>query len=902
MQQTELLVPTGTTHTVWFLLPSGWSHQLVAAASLPRLHCTCMAPSAGASGRPSRRPHWLSVVLAAVATTEATASAAACCGSVFRDAGPAGDSTPAACALGWWALVTTTVWETDLDSGVAFTDMGWLEYNTENDTHAGTHAGVWENDLDSGVAFTDIGWLEYNTENDKHAGTHAGTDFDVQRDHEDTEGDDVCGEGVDTDGGVGDDDGDNHRGYDEHAGDSDAPFFVRAARGRTDWGLSYLRTTCRRGWTRRRGWTLTFDCTLHLVFLATVVAALGWMAIVGTLCLVAACALPAASAAALLVACEVVFTCATTVMLWPSSGKAVAFFVAHAAFSGTLSLITATCRLVGLCCQLAGHFWVMCCTSECTLVRWFRTLVVAVVVAISTHQHVSGRQRHLREVVCCAACVGVALFSLLPVVVSALWAVALVTQVVRLVVTTWRHGGVLLVGGAAMSLYCAVAMFDAAWVLCAALRAAGSVHLLLLGCKLARHCGMGWMSFSLTVATVVPVLVSLLCPSSLGRGGVVWCIAGGNVAARLSSALRGVIAGYSDSHVDDDGLCASGSVDGKCATSVGATSGDDTAAAANGVCCPDGHACPGHGRTVTVNLDGVPGLRKTLHVAECAASSCVYEYVAARMHAAFQLLVNGRPLRESGTTFCCLGVAGVATVVIVPTVVGGARAPVQQTPANPSRVYTEEQLGKMTAATLKQLVKDLCAQKKQVYSSNANKTVLVGVVRSLQALPDATEAIEATTRQERDAARDKAVEDTVRQATRERTQSEKWNNYQTLVAYCKANFPAAFVAGTGGSSSRDVATHDHINFRVLTPKIMCSYLREMILKKMSPKQAKVYNAAPVDAKPDLTPSVQVMEKHVLAVKWMAGKMNFRMQPAWITAVDTFLDGEKRRQAREIKEG
>ena len=281
MQQTELLVPTGTTHTVWFLLPSGWSHQLVAAASLPRLHCTCMAPSAGASGRPSRRPHWLSVVLAAVATTEATASAAACCGSVFRDAGPAGDSTPAACALGWWALVTTTVWETDLDSGVAFTDMGWLEYNTENDTHAGTHAGVWENDLD----------------------------------YEDTEGDDVCGEGVDTDGGVGDDDGDNHRGYDEHAGDSDAPFFVRAARGRTDWGLSYLRTTCRRGWTRRRGWTLTFDCTLHLVFLATVVAALGWMAIVGTLCLVAACALPAASAAALLVACEVVFTCATTVML-----------------------------------------------------------------------------------------------------------------------------------------------------------------------------------------------------------------------------------------------------------------------------------------------------------------------------------------------------------------------------------------------------------------------------------------------------------------------------------------------------------------------------------------------------------------------------------------------------------
>ena len=60
-------------------------------------------------------------------------------GSVNAATAPA---TPAASALGWWALVTTTVWENDLDSGVAFTDMGWLEYNTENDTHAdcGNHA------------------------------------------------------------------------------------------------------------------------------------------------------------------------------------------------------------------------------------------------------------------------------------------------------------------------------------------------------------------------------------------------------------------------------------------------------------------------------------------------------------------------------------------------------------------------------------------------------------------------------------------------------------------------------------------------------------------------------------------------------------------------------------------
>jgi len=194
------------------------------------------------------------------------------------------------------------------------------------------------------------------------------------------------------------------------------------------------------------------------------------MAIVATLCLVAACALPpAASAAALLVACEAAFTCATTVMMWPSSGKAVAFFVARVTFSATLWLLATTCRLAGLCCQLAGRFWLVCCTSECTLVRRLRMLVVAVVVAISTHQRASGR--FPRAVVSCAACVGIALLALLPAVVSALWAVTLFTQVVWLVVTMWRYGGALLVGRAPLSLHYAVTVLGAAWLLCAALAA-----------------------------------------------------------------------------------------------------------------------------------------------------------------------------------------------------------------------------------------------------------------------------------------------------------------------------------------------------------------------------------------------------------------------------------------------
>jgi hypothetical protein len=243
------------------------------------------------------------------------------------------------------------------------------------------------------------------------------------------------------------------------------------------------------------------------------------MAIVATLCLVAACALPpAASAAALLVACEAAFTCATTVMMWPSSGKAVAFFVARVTFSATLWLLATTCRLAGLCCQLAGRFWLVCCTSECTLVRRLRMLVVAVVVAISTHQRASGR--FPRAVVSCAACVGIALLALLPAVVSALWAVTLFTQVVWLVVTMWRYGGALLVGRAPLSLHYAVTVLGAAWLLCAALAACACCF---LDVKLARHCGMGWTSFSLTVATVVPGMVALLRPS-LGRDGVVWCV------------------------------------------------------------------------------------------------------------------------------------------------------------------------------------------------------------------------------------------------------------------------------------------------------------------------------------------------------------------------------------------
>ena len=79
--------------------------SILQQAPLPGLNCTCMAALAGASGRPSRRPHWLS------ATIEATAAAAAY-GSVFGDAGPASDSScGAACADFDWSFVCALTWQ-----------------------------------------------------------------------------------------------------------------------------------------------------------------------------------------------------------------------------------------------------------------------------------------------------------------------------------------------------------------------------------------------------------------------------------------------------------------------------------------------------------------------------------------------------------------------------------------------------------------------------------------------------------------------------------------------------------------------------------------------------------------------------------------------------------------------
>jgi hypothetical protein len=87
----ELLVPTGTKCDLCRYLARRISLWLEVASSILQqapsagLHGTNMAASAGASGRLSRRPHWLLVVLAAVATIEAAAAVVACDGPLCGD-------------------------------------------------------------------------------------------------------------------------------------------------------------------------------------------------------------------------------------------------------------------------------------------------------------------------------------------------------------------------------------------------------------------------------------------------------------------------------------------------------------------------------------------------------------------------------------------------------------------------------------------------------------------------------------------------------------------------------------------------------------------------------------------------------------------------------------------------
>ena len=546
----ELLVPTGTKCDLCRYLARRISLWLEVASSILQqapsagLHGTNMAASAGASGRLSRRPHWLLVVLAAVATIEAAAAVVACDGPLCGDAGPASDSsfgaagadfdwwgygsqcrscaplrgrdsvnatattaTPSASALGWWALVTKTVWKNDLDSGVAFTDVGWLQHNAENDTRAdcGNHA-------ESNVARGDVASCEDDPEHNVYL-VGVGTDFDVHHNHEDTGGDDVCGDGVDTDDDVGDDDGDKHRGYDERAADSDAAFFVRAARGRRDWGLSYLRSTRRRGWTCRRGWTWTFDCTFDLVFCTRLDGDCRYT-----------------------LSCCRVRTSSCRISSSTAGGLRGRVYLCDD--RDDVAVVGQGCCFLRGACHVLRNFVAACDdVPACrTVLPAGRTFLVGVLY-LRVHARAPASHAGCRRGGCnqhSSACVGALSarsgvlrclrghcpprassgggFSAVGSDAVHAGRVAGGDNVAVRWSTTCRQGTVV----AALCGYCVGRGV-------VALGSVGGVRLLLLGCKLARHCGMGWTSFSLTVATVVPGMVALLRPS-LGRDGVVWCV------------------------------------------------------------------------------------------------------------------------------------------------------------------------------------------------------------------------------------------------------------------------------------------------------------------------------------------------------------------------------------------